>query len=71
MPTASVPNLACTWRISWKNLGLEVVGVQVTDRDHVKVNERLEITAPGIWAVGEVEGSPQFTHISEDDSMSS
>jgi pyruvate/2-oxoglutarate dehydrogenase complex dihydrolipoamide dehydrogenase (E3) component len=33
----------------------------------VKVNERLETTAPGVWAVGEVAGSPQFTHISEDD----
>jgi len=27
----------------------------------------LETTAPGIWALGECAGSPQFTHISEDD----
>jgi Pyridine nucleotide-disulphide oxidoreductase, dimerisation domain len=33
-----------------------------------EVNERLETTAPGIWAIGEVAGSPQFTHISADDS---
>jgi pyruvate/2-oxoglutarate dehydrogenase complex dihydrolipoamide dehydrogenase (E3) component len=31
------------------------------------VNERLETTAPGIWAIGEVAGSPQFTHVSLDD----
>jgi pyruvate/2-oxoglutarate dehydrogenase complex dihydrolipoamide dehydrogenase (E3) component len=32
-----------------------------------KVNERLQTTAPGVWAIGEVAGSPQFTHISHDD----
>jgi pyruvate/2-oxoglutarate dehydrogenase complex dihydrolipoamide dehydrogenase (E3) component len=31
------------------------------------VNERLETTAPGVWAIGEVAGSPQFTHVSLDD----
>jgi pyruvate/2-oxoglutarate dehydrogenase complex dihydrolipoamide dehydrogenase (E3) component len=31
------------------------------------VNERLETTAPGVWAIGEVAGSPQFTHVSVDD----
>ena len=50
-----------------QGLGLELAGVQLTDRGYVKVNERLETTAPGVWAVGEVAGSPQFTHISEDD----
>jgi pyruvate/2-oxoglutarate dehydrogenase complex dihydrolipoamide dehydrogenase (E3) component len=49
------------------DLGLELAGVELTDRGYVKVNERLETTAPGVWAVGEVAGSPQFTHISEDD----
>jgi pyruvate/2-oxoglutarate dehydrogenase complex dihydrolipoamide dehydrogenase (E3) component len=50
-----------------KDLGLELAGVAVTDRGYVKVNERLQTTAPGVWAVGEVAGSPQYTHISEDD----
>jgi pyruvate/2-oxoglutarate dehydrogenase complex dihydrolipoamide dehydrogenase (E3) component len=31
------------------------------------VNERLQTTAPGVWAIGEVAGSPQFTHVSVDD----
>ncbi len=30
-------------------------------------NERLETTAPGVWAIGESAGSPQFTHVSVDD----
>jgi len=50
-----------------KDIGLELVGVELTENGYIKVNERLETTAPGVWAVGEVAGSPQFTHISEDD----
>ncbi|MGB6688980.1 MAG: FAD-dependent oxidoreductase [Terracidiphilus sp.] len=50
-----------------KDIGLELAGVEVTERGYIKVNERLETTAAGVWAVGEVAGSPQFTHISEDD----
>jgi pyruvate/2-oxoglutarate dehydrogenase complex dihydrolipoamide dehydrogenase (E3) component len=49
------------------NIGLELAGVELTDRGYVKVNERLETTAQGVWALGEVAGSPQFTHISFDD----
>ncbi len=60
--------LVATGRIpNTKDLGLELAGVEVTDRGYVKVNERLQTTAPGVWAVGEVAGSPQYTHISEDD----
>ena len=48
-------------------IGLEVTGVETTASGYIKVNERLETTAPGIWAIGEVAGSPQFTHVSLDD----
>ena len=48
-------------------LGLELAGVELTNRGFVKVNERLETTAPGVLAVGDVAGSPQFTHIGADD----
>jgi pyruvate/2-oxoglutarate dehydrogenase complex dihydrolipoamide dehydrogenase (E3) component len=50
-----------------ENIGLELAGVEVTQRGFIKVNERLETTAPGVWAIGEVAGSPQFTHVSVDD----
>ena len=48
-------------------VGLEQTGVKVDDRGFIRVNERLETTAAGIWAIGECAGSPQFTHVSEDD----
>jgi pyruvate/2-oxoglutarate dehydrogenase complex dihydrolipoamide dehydrogenase (E3) component len=50
-----------------KGLGLELAGVELNDRGFIKVNERLQTTAPGVLAIGEVAGSPQFTHISADD----
>jgi pyruvate/2-oxoglutarate dehydrogenase complex dihydrolipoamide dehydrogenase (E3) component len=48
-------------------IGLEHAGVELTDTGYIKVNERLQATAPGTWAIGEVAGSPQFTHIAYDD----
>ena len=50
-----------------EGLGLESAGVELTDRGYIRVNERLQTTAPGVWAIGEVAGSPLFTHISIDD----
>jgi pyruvate/2-oxoglutarate dehydrogenase complex dihydrolipoamide dehydrogenase (E3) component len=50
-----------------EGIGLELAGVETTARGHVKVNERLETTAPGVWAVGDCAGSPHFTHIAFDD----
>lgn len=50
-----------------EGLGLELAGVELTDHGYLKVNERLQTTAPGVWAIGEVAGSPMFTHISIDD----
>jgi pyruvate/2-oxoglutarate dehydrogenase complex dihydrolipoamide dehydrogenase (E3) component len=48
-------------------LGLEAAGVETDKRGFIKVNERLETNAPGIWAMGDVKGGPAFTHISYDD----
>ena len=49
------------------DIGLELAGVELTARGYIKVNERLETTAQDVWALGEVAGSPQFTHIAFDD----
>jgi pyruvate/2-oxoglutarate dehydrogenase complex dihydrolipoamide dehydrogenase (E3) component len=49
------------------NIGLDLAGVELDDRGYVKVNERLETTAPEVWAMGDCAGSPQFTHVGFDD----
>jgi len=50
-----------------QGLELEKAGVQVDERGNIIVNERLETTAPNIWALGDVKGGLQFTYISLDD----
>ncbi|MEU1366572.1 FAD-dependent oxidoreductase [Streptomyces sp. NPDC005803] len=50
-----------------RDLGLETAGVRTDDRGFVRVDERLATDAPHTWAVGDVAGSPQFTHVSLDD----
>ena len=50
-----------------EGLGLELAGVDVTAQGYIKVDERLHTSAEGVWANGEVAGSPQFTHIAFDD----
>src|SRR5438270_7860276 len=48
-------------------IGLEAAGVELDARGYIKVNERLETTAAGVWAMGDCAGSPQFTHVAFDD----
>jgi pyruvate/2-oxoglutarate dehydrogenase complex dihydrolipoamide dehydrogenase (E3) component len=48
-------------------IGLDKAGVELDNRGYVRVNERLQATAPDVWAIGECAGSPQFTHVSVDD----
>ena len=48
-------------------IGLELAGIEVNPGGWLRVNDRLETTAPGVWAIGEAAGSPQFTHASLDD----
>jgi dihydrolipoamide dehydrogenase len=43
-------------------IGLKEAGVQLTDRGFIKVNERLETSAKGIYAVGDVAGPPMLAH---------
>jgi pyruvate/2-oxoglutarate dehydrogenase complex dihydrolipoamide dehydrogenase (E3) component len=54
-----VPNTA--------GIGLESAGVELDPRGYLKVNDRLETTAPQVWGIGECAGTPQFTHVSMDD----
>jgi len=57
--TGRIPNTA--------GIGLDTAGVALDARGYIRVNDRLETTAPDVWAIGECAGSPQFTHVSVDD----
>ncbi len=48
-------------------LGLDRTGVEVDSRGYIRVNDRLQTTAPDVWATGESAGTPHFTHAGEDD----
>jgi len=42
-------------------------GIELDDKGSIKANARLETSASGVYALGDVKGGPQFTHISYDD----
>jgi pyruvate/2-oxoglutarate dehydrogenase complex dihydrolipoamide dehydrogenase (E3) component len=48
-------------------LNLDAAGVETDRRGFIETNERLETSAPGVYALGDVKGGPAFTHISYDD----
>jgi pyruvate/2-oxoglutarate dehydrogenase complex dihydrolipoamide dehydrogenase (E3) component len=50
-----------------QGIGLETAAIELDARGYIQVNERLETTAPGVWAIGDCAGSPQFTHVAFDD----
>ncbi|MGO9058787.1 MAG: dihydrolipoyl dehydrogenase family protein [Candidatus Binataceae bacterium] len=60
--------LAATGRkANTDGIGLEQAGVEFNEHGYIKVNERLQTTAPSIWAMGDCAGSPQSTHVAFDD----
>jgi pyruvate/2-oxoglutarate dehydrogenase complex dihydrolipoamide dehydrogenase (E3) component len=48
-------------------IDLAKTDVELDARGYIRVDDRLQTTAPKIWAVGDCAGSPQFTHVGEDD----
>jgi len=48
-------------------LNMAAAGIEADDRGFIRVNERLETSAAGIYALGDIKGGPAFTHISYDD----
>lgn len=50
-----------------EGIGLEQAGIKLNAQGYVEVNERLETTAPNVWAMGDCAGSPIFTHVAFDD----
>ena len=50
-----------------ERLNLPVGGVETDERGYIRVDDFLETTAPGVYALGDVKGGPAFTHVSYDD----
>ena len=48
-------------------LDVAKAGVELDARGYIRVNDRLQTSAVDVWATGECAGSPQFTHVGEDD----
>lgn len=48
-------------------LGLDRAGIHLDEKGYIQVNEHLETNVRGVYALGDVHGGPQFTHISYDD----
>lgn len=49
------------------DLGLETAGVATSTRGHIDVDDELRASAPGIWALGDVNGRGAFTHTAYND----
>ncbi len=48
-------------------LNLAAAGITTDKRCFIKVNSQLETSAPGVYALGDINGGPAFTHVSYDD----
>jgi dihydrolipoamide dehydrogenase len=45
-----------------EDIGIKEAGVQLTDRGFIKINERMETSVKGIYAIGDVAGPPMLAH---------
>ncbi len=52
-----------------EDIGLKEQGVQLTERGFVKINERMESSVKGIYAIGDVAGPPMLAHKGEREGM--
>ena len=52
-----------------ENIGLDKLGVKLTERGFVKINERMETNIKGIYAIGDVAGPPMLAHKGEREGM--
>jgi dihydrolipoamide dehydrogenase len=55
--------VAIGFRPNSKGLGLEEVGVKISERGFVEVNEKMQTNVAGIWAIGDVTGKLMLAHV--------
>lgn len=46
-----------------QNLGLENLGVDISDKGTIEIDERMSTSVPGIWAIGDVTGKLMLAHV--------
>ncbi len=54
--------VAIGFRPNSKSLGLENIGVRLSERGFVEINEKMQTNVPGIWAIGDVTGKLMLAH---------
>ena len=54
-----------------ETLNVAASGIKIDERGYIPVNERLETNVPGVYALGDVNGGPAFTHVAHHDNQSS
>jgi len=59
--------LAVGRRANTDDLGLEAAGIETDKRGFITVDDQLRSSAPGVWALGDVNGRGAFTHTSYND----
>ena len=55
--------VAIGFRPNSSDLGLEEVGVKVSERGFIEIDERMATNVPGIWAIGDVTGKLMLAHV--------
>ena len=55
--------VAIGFRPNSKGLGLEEVGVKISERGFVEIDEKMQTNVPGIWAIGDVTGKLMLAHV--------
>src|SRR5713101_1267880 len=60
--TAAAVLMAAGRAVNTENLGLQECGIQLTERGFIKIDQRLQTTAPGYYAIGDVAGPPMLAH---------
>jgi pyruvate/2-oxoglutarate dehydrogenase complex dihydrolipoamide dehydrogenase (E3) component len=59
--------LAVGRRPNTHDLGLEAAGIEIDKRGYIMVDDTLQTTAPGVWALGDCNGKGAFTHTAYND----
>jgi dihydrolipoamide dehydrogenase len=55
--------VAIGFRPNGRGLGLEELGVKLSDRGAVEIDERMATNVPGIWAIGDVTAKLMLAHV--------